>query len=149
MARRVCPRAVVNPWQRPSIGSVTQRDRRPPTDAELLAAETAVWEALRAGDQEADRALLAPDFLGVYPTGFIGRDDHVAELADGPTVAEFDILATHTMVTGQDCALIAYRVRFSSTAGGEPLEWMVSSIWRREPDGSLVNTFSQDTPVEG
>ena len=119
-----------------------------PTESELLAAETAVWEALRAGDQEADRALLSADFLGVYPTGFIGRDDHVAELDDGPTVAEFDILETRTMATGQDSALIAYRVRFRATANGEPLEWMVSSVWRREPDGSLVNTFSQDTPVE-
>ena len=120
----------------------------PPSDAELLAAETAVWEALRAGDQEADRALLAPEFLGVYPIGFVDRDDHVAELDDGPTVAEFDVLATRTMVTGQDCALIAYRVRFRATADGAPLEWMVSSIWRREPDGSHVNTFSPDHPVE-
>ncbi|WP_226963739.1 nuclear transport factor 2 family protein [Nostocoides sp. F2B08] len=119
-----------------------------PTEAELLAAETAVWEALRAGDRAADRALLAPDFLGVYPTGFVDRDDHVAELDEGPIVAEFDILETRTMATGQDSALIAYRVRFRPTADGEPLEWMVSSIWRREPDGSLVNTFSQDTPVE-
>lgn len=108
-----------------------------------------MWEALRAGDQMADRALLSADFLGVYPTGFIDREDHVAELDDGPTVAEYDLLETRTMVTGQDFALIAYRVRFRATAGGEPLEWMVSSIWRREPDGSLVNTFSQDTPVEG
>lgn len=120
----------------------------PPSDAELLAVETAVWEALRSGDGDADRALLAPDFLGVYSTGFVDRDDHVAELDDGPTVAEFDILATRTMVTGRDSALIAYRVRFRATVGGEPLEWMVSSIWRREPDGSLVNIFSQDTPVE-
>jgi hypothetical protein len=127
---------------------VTDHDRRPPTEAELFAAETAVWEALRAGDKDADRSLLAPEFLGVYPTGFIGRDDHVAELDDGPTVAEFDILETRTMVTGQDAALIAYRVRFRATADGAPLEWMVTSIWRREPDGRLVNTFSQDTPVE-
>ena len=118
----------------------------PPSEAELLAAETAVWEALRAGDQAADHALLAEDFLGVYPTGFVTREDHVAELEDGPTVAAFTILETRTMVTGEDSALIAYRVRFRAPEGAEPITWMVSSLWRRTADGSLVNVFSQDTP---
>lgn len=117
-----------------------------PSEAELLAAETAVWEALRAGDQAADHALLAEDFLGVYPTGFVTREDHVAELDDGPTVAAFTILETRTMVTGEDSALIAYRVRFRAPEGAEPITWMVSSLWRRTADGSLVNVFSQDTP---
>ena len=118
-----------------------------PSEAEVLAAETAVWEALRSGDQEADRALLAEDFLGVYPTGFIGRDDHVAELDAGPIVVDYEILETRHLPVGPDAALLAYRVRFRPTAEAEPVTWMVSSLWRREPDGSLVNTFSQDTPV--
>ena len=118
----------------------------PPSPDELLSAETAVWEALRAGDQAADHALLAEDFLGVYPTGFVTREDHVAELDDGPTVAAFTILETRTMVTGEDSALIAYRVRFRAPEGAEPITWMVSSLWRRTSDGSLVNVFSQDTP---
>ena len=118
-----------------------------PSEAEVLAAETAVWEALRSGDQEADRALLAEDFLGVYPTGFIGRDDHVAELDAGPIVVDYEILETRHLPVGPDAALLAYRVRFRPTAEAEPVTWMVSSLWRREPDGSVVNTFSQDTPV--
>ena len=112
-----------------------------------MAAETAVWEALRSGDRAADRALLAEDFLGVYPTGFIGRDDHVAELDGGPIVVDYDILEIRHLPVGEDAALVAYRVRFRAAAEAEPVTWMVSSIWRRVPDGSLVNTFSQDTPV--
>ena len=121
--------------------------RVPPTEAELVAAETAVWEALRLGDRAADRALLAAEFLGVYPTGFIGRDDHVAELDDGPIVVDYEILETRCMPVAHDSALLAYRVRFRPTAMAEPVTWMVASIWRREGDGTLVNTFSQDTPV--
>lgn len=119
----------------------------PPTEAELVAAETAVWEALRLGDRAADRALLAEEFLGVYPTGFIGRDDHVAELDDGPIVVDYEILETRCLPVAHDSALLAYRVRFRPTAMAEPVTWMVASIWRREGDGTLVNTFSQDTPV--
>lgn len=118
-----------------------------PGQEELIAAETTVWEALRAGDREADRALLAPEFLGVYPTGFITRDDHVAELDGGPIVYDYEILETRHLPVGTDSALLAYRVRFRPTEEAEPVTWMVSSIWRREADGSLVNTFSQDTPV--
>lgn len=129
------------------MGSAAAADRVPPTETEVVAAETAVWEALRSGDRTADRTLLAEEFLGVYPTGFIGRDDHVAELDGGPIVAEYEILETRHLPVAADASLLAYRVTFRPTAGGEPVTWMVSSIWRREPDGSLVNTFSQDTPV--
>lgn len=115
--------------------------------ADLVAAERAVWEALRTGDREADRALLTEDFLGVYPTGFVNRDDHVDELADGPTVLDYEFLEVRTLEVADGTGLIAYRVRFRPAAQAEPITWMVSSIWRREPDGSLANTFSQDTPV--
>jgi hypothetical protein len=117
------------------------------SEAELVAAETAVWEALRSGDRAADRALLAEGFLGVYPTGFIGREEHVAELDAGAIVHDFELLETRTMTVAEDSALLAYRVRFRPSAEAAPVTWMVSSIWRRDPDGSLVNTFSQDTPV--
>ncbi|MFN2319242.1 MAG: DUF4440 domain-containing protein [Dermatophilaceae bacterium] len=118
-----------------------------PTETELIAAETAVWEALRAGDKETDRALLAPEFVGVYPTGFITRDDHVAELDGGPIVNAYEILETRYLPVGTDSALLAYRVFFRPTEEAEPVAWMVSSIWRRKAEGSLVNTFSQDTPA--
>ena len=90
---------------------------------------------------------LAEEFLGVYPTGFIGRDDHVAELDAGPIVVDYEILETRCLPVAHDSALLAYRVRFRPTAMAEPVTWMVASIWRREGDGTLVNTFSQDTPV--
>src|SRR5690606_35782052 len=47
--------------------------------------ESRVWDALARGDADADRELLAEDFVGVYPTGFATRAEHVGELADGPT----------------------------------------------------------------
>lgn len=115
--------------------------------AELLAAETSVWEALRSGDQVRDQALLAAEFLGVYATGFVSRQEHVAELDAGPIVHDYEILEARHLPAGPGCALIAYRVRFRPAADAEPVSWMVSSLWRRERDGSLVNVFSQDTPV--
>ncbi|WP_419914320.1 DUF4440 domain-containing protein [Hoeflea sp.] len=113
---------------------------------ELKACEIAVWEALKRGDAEADAAALAPDFLGVYADGFAGRACHVGQLADGPSIAAYDLSDFHLLVLSDDHALISYRANFQRT-GPEaiPESMYVSSIWQRTPDG-WINIFSQDTP---
>ncbi|MCC5970966.1 MAG: nuclear transport factor 2 family protein [Pararhodobacter sp.] len=115
---------------------------------ELIACETAVWEALVTGDAAADAAALSADFLGVYPDGFAGRDSHTGQLSNGPTVASYQLSEARVMPLGPDHALLAYRASFVRT-GRERREGMfVSSIWRRCDDG-WTNIFSQDTPATG
>ena len=65
--------------------------RTAPALNEILDLEKQVWMALVDGNASADRALLSADFLGVYPTGFANRDDHVGQFADAPTMAAFDL----------------------------------------------------------
>lgn len=111
----------------------------------LLSMEGQVWQALVTGDATADRALLAPNFLGVYPTGFAGRDDHAGQLAAGPTVAEFTICDARVLLPGPQLGLLCYRARFRRN-GAEVWESMyVSSLWHETGEG-WVNLFSQDTP---
>jgi hypothetical protein len=107
--------------------------------------EGKVWNALVAGDQDADRTLLAHEFVGVYPSGFAGRDDHVGQLADGPTVSEYSIDRPILITVTDDAALLAYEARFRRTADADQETMYVSSLWCRR-DGRWVNTFSQDTP---
>jgi hypothetical protein len=110
--------------------------------------ETEVWRALAGGDVAADTRLLAEDFLGVYPTGFADRSDHVGQLADGPTVDEFTLRDARMLVVADFAVLLAYRAdyRRAPRAAGSELETMyVSSLWCRR-DGRWVNAFSQDTP---
>jgi hypothetical protein len=111
----------------------------------LLGLETAVWQALCDGDAAADRAALTEDFLGVYPSGQAARDDHVAQLASGPSIAAYDLSQVVWRDYGGGLALISYRARFRR-AGAEAHEQMfVSSLWRCEA-GQWRNVFSQDTP---
>ena len=117
----------------------------PPLDV-FVALERDVWEALVAGDAEADRGLLADDFVGVYPTGFAGRDEHAGQLAGGPTVATYSIDRTVLIPITGDAALVAYEARFRRTADADLETMYVSSLWCRR-DGRWVNTFSQDTPT--
>jgi hypothetical protein len=113
--------------------------------AGALELETRVWEALRLGDSEADGRLLADDFLGVYSIGFAGKALHVAQLANGPTVAEYQLHEPRLISLSEDHVLLCYRADWrlpGSDAG--PFESMyVSSLWSRH-DGTWLNVFSQD-----
>lgn len=112
---------------------------------DLLACETAVWQALVDGDAQADEAALSPDFLGVYPSGFSDRAGHVSQLADGPSIARFSLSQAQIRPLPGDHALLSYHAVYQR-AGSDLSEAMfVSSLWRKE--GTLwVNLFSQDTP---
>ncbi len=111
----------------------------------IRALETAVWEALVLGDAAADAALLAPDFLGVYETGFGDRDEHVAQLSAGPSVARFALRDQRFLALADNLVLVAYRAVYSRAATPEVEEVMyVSSIWRRNGT-DWRNVFSQDT----
>lgn len=114
---------------------------------DFLALERKVWEALAAGDAAADRALLADDFLGVYPDGFAGVDAHSDQLADGPTVTSFTLSEARVRMVGPDAALLSYRADYEgSLIGGSKGRVYISSLWERR-DGRWINTFSQDTPA--
>lgn len=114
---------------------------------QLLALETNIWKALRSGDPQADKAHLADDFLGVYPSGLADRSDHVDQLANGPTIASFEIVDPRMIAISADHALLVYRADYRRPESEDMLESMfVSSLWSRR-DGQWTNAFSQDTPV--
>jgi hypothetical protein len=115
----------------------------------LIELETKVWDALRRGDAEADSQLLAEDFLGVYSSGFANRSDHVGQLVNGPTVAEFELRDARLMLLSDNDALLSYRADWRRFGKGErgPEEAMyVSSLWSQR-GGRWVNVFSQDSPA--
>ena len=113
----------------------------------LLELETMVWDALQRGDADADRRLLADDFLGVYSSGFADRADHAGQLAAGPTVASFELHEPRMLELGDDHVLLSYRADYQRLVDGvaQPGKSMyVTSLWSRRA-GQWVNVFSQDT----
>lgn len=107
--------------------------------------ETAVWEALRTGDAAADRAALSDDFLGVYPSGFDDRAGHVGQLADGPTVAWYEIGQARILIVADGHVLLSYRAQYRRANDPATSVMYVSSLWS-SVDGAWRNVFSQDTP---
>ncbi|MEJ6001425.1 nuclear transport factor 2 family protein [Paucibacter soli] len=113
-------------------------------DEAILELERRVWRALQRGDAAADAALLSEDFVGVYPSGLAGKAGHVEQLADGPTVAEFELSEPRVLWLGSELAMLSYRARWRRPARAEFEHWLVSSLWRRH-EGRWQNCFSQDT----
>jgi hypothetical protein len=116
--------------------------------AGFVSLETAVWEALVAGDAAADAAALRDDFLGLYPTGYATKADHVGQLSNGPTVQQYSLHEPRLVTVADDAALLCYRAAYVR-AGSQPTEvehmW-VSSLWQ-QTDAGWTNSFSQDTPA--
>lgn len=112
----------------------------------FLALEREVWDALVRGDVAVDRAALADHFLGVYPTGFAGAHEHVAQLAGGPTVADYLLTDARTLVVADGHVMLAYLATYRRPGSEDREQMYVSSLWSRL-DGNWKNVFSQDTPV--
>ena len=111
----------------------------------FLALETQVWEALSTGDASADAALLTPDFLGVYPSGFAGQADHAGQLDGGPVMQAYELDQARLMVIGPYHVMLSYRATYTRVGGGTEVMF-ISSLWQRIA-GHWLNSFSQDTPA--
>lgn len=121
------------------------------TIEQILHFEKAVWSALASGDLEADARLLADDFLGVYSSGFAGKEAHTGQLKDGPTVAAYELSEARLLELSKDVVLLSYRANWVRQKGqgvGEGETMYITSIWRRI-NGEWKNIFSQDTQAEG
>lgn len=109
--------------------------------------ESLVWKALVTGDSQSDASLLAHDFLGVYKSGIAGKDEHVGQLSDGPTVAEFTIDDARIRVLSEGLVLLSYRaewVRIRKSQQPSKSIAYITSIWKRAGT-NWINIFSQDT----
>lgn len=113
---------------------------------ELTRCEEAVWQALVSGDRDADTKALDDNFLGVYPSGFAKKSDHVDQLTDGPTIKTYTLSERQVLRLGNDHAVLSYRATFTRLTSTVSEEMFVSSIWKRRDQG-WVNVFSQDTPA--
>lgn len=93
--------------------------------------------------------MLSDDFLGVYPTGFANKAEHVGQLKDGPTVLSYELIDPRIVVLGEKRVLLAYKamwIRLKDGVAAPQEDMFVSSVWEYRANRWL-NIFSQDTPA--
>ena len=125
---------------------MTENDKPIATLELMLSLEHRVWQALQRGDQAADLAALADDFVGVYPSGLSDRAGHAEQVSDGPSVLSYEISAPHIQAVGVGCAMLIYHARYQRVGREKEEQMFVSSLWEWQ-NGVWRNRFSQDTPV--
>lgn len=106
--------------------------------------ELCVWEALVAGDPQADAAALTDDFVGVYEYGIFGKSEHCNLLENGPIVQHYEILDPRIIVISQRSVILIYLAEWTQPGSPDLKKMYVSSLWQ-ESDGVWKNSFSQDT----
>ena len=124
----------------------TERDTEDGLLKELALLESRVWDALVSGDRQADAAALDDGFLGVYPDGFAGKNDHIQQLAHGPTMHSYELSQHRVLPLGDNHFVLSYRADFVRLNRTDAEAMYVSSIWKRIEQG-WINVFSQDTPA--
>jgi hypothetical protein len=112
--------------------------------SEIMALERTVWDALVSGDSNADEDMLDEDFLGVYETGFAGRQEHAGQLANGPTIDTYVLSDARLITLCGSIVLLAYVADYIRPGIGKRPKKYVTSIWKLS-DGTWRNLFSQDT----
>lgn len=117
-----------------------------PAIADILALECAVWEAMLTGDPQADGRMLSSDFLGVYPSGYSNRAEHMAALDGGPVITGYRLDQERLLPAGPGHVLLVYRAHFNEPGQDREKAMYVTSLWRREEAG-WINSFSMDTPL--
>lgn len=117
-----------------------------PQLAEILSLELKVWEALAAGDPEADGHMLTEDFLGVYPSGFSDKAGHCSQLNDGPVMADYSLSDAQLRIIIPEAVLLSYRATYLPAGTQAWKSMLISSLWEKSADG-WRNSFSQDTPT--
>ena len=122
-----------------------------PTEVEFFVnLESKVWAALMSGDARADGSLLTEDFLGVYSSGFAGRDEHVGQLVSGPSVRSYSLSNARVMHLCPGTVVLSYLAtwaRHGLESATQQERTYISSIWKLE-HGVWRNVFSQDTRAD-
>jgi hypothetical protein len=117
--------------------------------AEILARETAVWEAAKQRDMESFKKLVSPDALMIFTSGVRTRAEYIAS-ADSRKIKSYSIDDFRVLVPSSNTAIAIYKATISGTFGGQevpPTTVREASVWVKRGD-RWVAVLNQETPIQ-
>lgn len=106
------------------------------------------WEALKKGDAETLKAVIADDFVAIFADGtVVNRDAFVKLLADFK-VNSYKLNDVNMVLFNNDAAILTFKITYESVVGGKTTQnenVQASSGYARRK-GKWVNVFYQETP---
>lgn len=118
-------------------------------DADLMAKEKEIWDAIKRKEPDAFAAMLADDFVfvtndGVYDKAGTVNGIKLIELAD------FTFSDWKTLMLDKDAMVLTYTINMKGMSNGQPVPvppMRGGSVWVNR-GGKWVGVFHQDTQIE-
>ena len=121
---------------------------KPKAEAELIANENKVWDALKNKDASVFQALLADDARHVSPNGLIGKSQAIQNM-DTCTMNSYSVGGFQVLWAGEETAIVNYSAKVDAVCGSDavtsPLS--VTTVWVRRA-GNWVAFFHQESPMK-
>ncbi|HZQ93118.1 MAG TPA: nuclear transport factor 2 family protein [Terriglobales bacterium] len=115
---------------------------------EILAKETAVWEAAKQRDMETFKKLVAPDALMIFTSGVRTRAEYIASV-DSRQIKSYSIDDFRVRSPSPNTAIAIYKATISGTFGGKevpPTAVREASVWIKRGN-RWVAVLNQETPL--
>jgi hypothetical protein len=131
-----------------SNANTTVAKTAPPSEAEMIAKETAVWDLLKKKDYQAFGDVLATDYLEVTDSGVFDKAGITAEIKDfildDATFSDWKMLPID-----DDAVALTYQLNMKGTFKGQPAPpgpYRAAAVWFKR-DGKWVAIFFQQTMI--
>jgi hypothetical protein len=120
-----------------------------PSEADIIAKETATWDLLKKKDYDAFGNLLASDYIEVNDNGVFDKPGIIADLKDfnltDATFSDWKMISIDN-----DAVILTYQVTVKATEKGAdvpPGPYRSAAVWVNR-DGKWVAFYYQQTPVK-
>jgi uncharacterized protein (TIGR02246 family) len=116
------------------------------SDADIVAQEHKIWDAIKAKDFDGFAALLADDELEIESDGAKDKAKSVSEIKKA-SMTDYNITNTKVIKLGDDAAVLVYEVTATGTFDGKPMpndKARATSAWVNR-DGKWVAVYHQET----
>ena len=121
---------------------------KPKAEAELIANENKLWDALKNKDASVFQDLWADDARHVSPNGLIGKQQAIQNM-DTCTINSYSVGGFQVLWAGEETAIVNYSTKVDAVCGSDavtsPLS--VTTVWVRRA-GSWVAFFHQESPMK-
>jgi len=120
----------------------------PALAAQILANETAVWDAAKTGDMKRFAALVADDARMIFASGVMTKQDYIQTMAKR-TITEYSIEHFQAFLPIEGTVITLYEATVAGTSNGKAFptsRLRESSIWVQRA-GKWVAVWNQETPI--
>jgi hypothetical protein len=110
---------------------------------------SAMWDAYRTQDAVRHNALLADDYMAIFPDGTARAGKPTPQDIAAASMSRYTLSNLHTELLAPGVALVTYAATVEGPSGGQIVHatYSVGNVWVLR-NGSWVNRYYQGTPLK-